>query len=472
MSDLSKVPTVGNFPISFPRDTTEVNVFLEHVLLGQTLEPLIETGVDGSLIPAVASRWEVLNGGTLIKFQLRKNIQFSDGKIVTASDVSFTLKRHINSPNSQSKPYLKKIRSIRTEGDSVLLLELDAPYVAIFKALSRDQLGIVPAGWKFNPKSAEPFIGTGPYRIIKNGSQWQLVENENYRNREEIRIPKWNLLFFNPKLDRLDSLPVPDLVPLASYDTTNVLMARSNPDQKYEKKTIIHFIQSSAWFYPHGANFHDPDFRKRAMFSVQSLIRKATKKFGLEDATGVIPQGIAGHLPELQTIKKSFERRDEVTKIKISIQESISKYLCDSEIVTAVEAEENVKFSFTELPLDDSKTKQTMPDIIAISYAGGFQDPEGFLTVISSFLQADTKIFLGQAYHDYELASSETSWSTRAILYKTLSARLISDQIMIPGWRPQMFSIVSRSISHSENQLRYAPKFKDYFKNTGKEEVL
>src|SRR5258708_1663661 len=97
LSNQLSSPTVGYFPPTFPRDPIEVNVFLEHVLLGQALEPLIEIGSDGGLIPAVASRWDVLEGGKKLRFQIREGILFSDGRRVTARDVEYTLRRHLDS---------------------------------------------------------------------------------------------------------------------------------------------------------------------------------------------------------------------------------------------------------------------------------------------------------------------------------------------------------------------------------------
>ena len=64
----------------------------EDVVLKPMMENLLSRDVKtGALIPLLAERWEVLDGGRAWKFYLRKGVPFHDGHgEVTAEDVKYT----------------------------------------------------------------------------------------------------------------------------------------------------------------------------------------------------------------------------------------------------------------------------------------------------------------------------------------------------------------------------------------------
>src|SRR5881397_4254403 len=92
-------------PASSPEGTLTVAVatfgnerWLPHLYVGAediVLKPLWENLVSrdpktGELIPMLAERWQVTDGGRTWKFQLRKGVHFHDGRELTAEDVKFT----------------------------------------------------------------------------------------------------------------------------------------------------------------------------------------------------------------------------------------------------------------------------------------------------------------------------------------------------------------------------------------------
>src|SRR4051812_15098485 len=80
------VPKIGYIPASFPRDPVQVNIFVEHLALGQVLQPLVESDRDGNVIPGVASSWTILNDGRVVRFKLNRGIRFSNGTPIKAAD--------------------------------------------------------------------------------------------------------------------------------------------------------------------------------------------------------------------------------------------------------------------------------------------------------------------------------------------------------------------------------------------------
>src|SRR5216684_5545933 len=79
------VATFGN-----ERWLPNLYVGAEDVVLKPLWENLLSRDAKGNLIPMLAERWEVLDGGRTWKFHLRKGIRFHNGSELTAEDVRFT----------------------------------------------------------------------------------------------------------------------------------------------------------------------------------------------------------------------------------------------------------------------------------------------------------------------------------------------------------------------------------------------
>ncbi|MXY98238.1 MAG: peptide ABC transporter substrate-binding protein, partial [Gemmatimonadetes bacterium] len=63
-------------------------------------EPLIRFDKNFDLIPAAANRWEPTDDGLGWYFYLRDDLEFSDGKPLTAHDYVFTLRRGADPENA------------------------------------------------------------------------------------------------------------------------------------------------------------------------------------------------------------------------------------------------------------------------------------------------------------------------------------------------------------------------------------
>lgn len=125
---------------------------------------------DGSIIPDLASSYDVSTDGVTYTFHMRKDATFHDGNPVTAEDVAFTIKRAQN-------PNIKSIH--RADWDGVSVSTPDA-HTVIFKLphayapfIENTTLGILPKHlWEnvsdeeflFNSLNTRP-VGTGPYRV-------------------------------------------------------------------------------------------------------------------------------------------------------------------------------------------------------------------------------------------------------------------------------------------------------------------
>src|SRR5467141_391237 len=79
------VATFGN-----ERWLPHLYVGAEDIVLKPLWENLLNRDAKGNLVPMLAERWEVVDGGRTWRFYLRKGVRFHDGSELTAEDVRFT----------------------------------------------------------------------------------------------------------------------------------------------------------------------------------------------------------------------------------------------------------------------------------------------------------------------------------------------------------------------------------------------
>ncbi|OED48143.1 ABC transporter substrate-binding protein [Endozoicomonas sp. (ex Bugula neritina AB1)] len=127
----------------------------------QVIETLVEVQEDGTMMPKLATGWEVSDDGLTWRFDIRQGVTFHDGNTMDAKSVELTLE------NATKKPgviHQLPLKDISTEGETVVI-ELDKPYRPILAVLSNFSTGIVSPA-TFNDEGVmEILYGTGPYKI-------------------------------------------------------------------------------------------------------------------------------------------------------------------------------------------------------------------------------------------------------------------------------------------------------------------
>jgi ABC-type transport system substrate-binding protein len=459
----SKIPTVGYFPKSFPRDPIETNIYLEHLLLGQILQPLVEVGQDGSIQAGVADNWTVKNNGLIIEFSISNDARFSNGKKVTSEDVVFTLERHMKSATSQAKSYLANIKSLTAINESTVQIHLNRPYPAIFKALSRDQLGILPKNWQFDPNSKEPIVGSGAYRAVKEkDGHWYLIKNEFALQNSDIDIPKWRVLISSGDITADILKEFPDFIPVLLSNQINEI-EKIVKLSSLRKIKAVQFSQSLGWWYPDSSSAEDADRRQLAMLIYRDIANYVIAKNNLRSGTGVFPSGIPGYIentPDISTAKKLAVKNRKFKFLAIGVDAALIR---GSSQIIEIAKKYNAEIEIVEIPITQLKDiPKLKPDMLIITYFGGFQDPEGFLTVITSFLNSDLKTVFGEKLYElYIQASQEQDWVKRTDIYKELNKELVLNFRVHPGWRWEGYRYCSELLAPNNQDLSYTTKLKD-----------
>jgi len=148
-------------------------------------DQLVRVGNDGtSLVPDLATSWDISKGGTVYTFHLRKGVVFQNGQKLTAGDVRFCLDRARNPKESWSWT-LAAIKKVAAPNASTVVVTLKHPWAPFLSDVSLFDTGIHPEAYfktvGASYMTAHP-IGTGPYMFDswKRGQYLRLKKNPHY----------------------------------------------------------------------------------------------------------------------------------------------------------------------------------------------------------------------------------------------------------------------------------------------------
>jgi peptide/nickel transport system substrate-binding protein len=141
----------------------------------EDLSALVYSGLmralpDGTIVPDLASSYQISPDGTTYTFTLRPDATFQDGTPVTAADVVFTV-QEIQDPDIKS-PHLADWEGVQVSSPSARTVVFKLPH-AYEPFIENTTLGILPAHiWQnisaeefpFSPANTHP-IGSGPYEV-------------------------------------------------------------------------------------------------------------------------------------------------------------------------------------------------------------------------------------------------------------------------------------------------------------------
>ena len=154
---------------------------------------LVEIDAEKNPVPELAVGWEASDGAKRWVFELRKGVEFSNGKPFTSADVIYSLNRHRGEQStSPGKPFLASVSDIRADGEHAVVFELSEGDADLPQALGTFQFAIVPDGhtdWS-------TLIGTGGY-VVENfepGVRFFSTRNPNYWKSDRAWVDSYEAL--------------------------------------------------------------------------------------------------------------------------------------------------------------------------------------------------------------------------------------------------------------------------------------
>ena len=165
--------------------------FTTNPVVNQITQGLLTFDSNDKLQPMLASSWEEVDSLTYV-YNVRDDVNFSDGTPMTMEDVIFSIER-VKNPDTASylSWMLDNVASIEQTGDWQLTIRLSQPDATWQYVPGTTACHIVSKA--FAEKAGEDFgtakgglLGTGPFQYVswQSGTEVVLEKNPNYWNKE------------------------------------------------------------------------------------------------------------------------------------------------------------------------------------------------------------------------------------------------------------------------------------------------
>ena len=168
------IETGATVRIGLPEaNVSEPDVGFEVVSRLFAYEGLTTKEQDGRPVPRLATKWSSSPDGLTWTFQLRPNVTFHDGTLLTSSIARDSLERAVERSRKRGlTPGLLDVDKIAANGDSELVITLRRRSAFLVEDL---EFAITRPG----PNESE--VGTGPYRVVsKNASEIVMERHDAY----------------------------------------------------------------------------------------------------------------------------------------------------------------------------------------------------------------------------------------------------------------------------------------------------
>ncbi len=161
-----------------------------------------------TIVPDLASGWEISDDGLTYTFSLREGVQYHDGESFGAKDVVATFNRILNPPQGIVSPLkgdLTMVDSVKEIDDSTVQFNLNAPRSYFLNLLCATNYVIYSQkSLAENNDDLREVVapGTGAFKYVDylTAEKWILERNENYWDAElpyvdgveMIHVPAWS----------------------------------------------------------------------------------------------------------------------------------------------------------------------------------------------------------------------------------------------------------------------------------------
>lgn len=183
----TKTLLVSLYPEPSYLNTVIHNWFPNSIVVSNIYDGLLEYDEDHQPLPSLATAWEVSDAGHTIRFDLRRNVKWHDGKPFTSRDVKVSLLEGWRALHTRGRLTFAAVETVETPDDHTVILRLSAPSPVLLQSLSAAESPVLPAhlfegtDFKANPVSSAP-VGTGAFRFVKwnKGTLIELARNPDY----------------------------------------------------------------------------------------------------------------------------------------------------------------------------------------------------------------------------------------------------------------------------------------------------
>lgn len=230
-----------------------------------TYSHLVELNADKTIKPELAESWEAKPGAKEWVFNIRKGVEFHNGKSLEAADVVYSINRHRGEKSqSGAKSLMSAITDIQAVDKHQVKITLASPNADLPYNFTGDHLAITPDGFEDWMKP----VGTGGYKQIsfEPGVNARWVRNENYWNSEAAHVEEVEFIVLNDPQARLTALQSGQVDAIGLVDAAAVEMLKSVSGLQ-----VVNSAGGQFWSYAMNCKkgpFTDPNLRQAMKYAV------------------------------------------------------------------------------------------------------------------------------------------------------------------------------------------------------------
>lgn len=448
---------------------------LSHQYLAQIFSGLVRLDEGLRVVPDLAERWEVLDGGTRYIFHLRPDARFHDGRPVTAQDVAFSLERaadpdtgsrtastylgDIVGVNAKLEGEARSISGLRILDDSTVEITIDGPKSYFLAKMTYTTAAVVDAeNVADGPEWYRKPNGTGPFTLMLWEQDERLILESNanfYRDAPQIRHVEF--LF-------LTGVPI-QLYEQGEIDATFVDGGSLERilDPQSQLNAELHIYPELSIFYT-GFNvtkppFGDPLVRRAFAMALDVDRLVADVRGGYEQkADGLLPPGIPGYTRGSPVIRYDPQEARRLLAQSVyggpqglppivyttSGQGGVSD--TTAAIVNMWRQNLEVEVTIRQIPSRQyyDQLNDEVDNLYGQGWIADYPDPENILDVlfhtgatnnVGSYSNPAIDVLL-------ESARTEQDVTRRLALYRRANEMLLEDAAAIPIWYDRTYMLV------------------------------
>jgi peptide/nickel transport system substrate-binding protein len=178
-------------------DTHNYRATQDIIASGMVYETLVEFDQNHQIIPCLAESWEWISPNEL-KFNLRKDVKFHDGKEFNAECVKFSIERNNASSGTSYSNFIDEVRIV---DNYTVICYMETPFGPALSSLANPIVSIMSPEWveEIGDRIVQSANGTGPYILeeFSPGARAVFVKNPEYWGPEV-------------SLERVEFRPIPE----------------------------------------------------------------------------------------------------------------------------------------------------------------------------------------------------------------------------------------------------------------------
>jgi ABC-type transport system substrate-binding protein len=420
------------------------------------------------VIPALATKWSISNGGKTYTFNLRKGVKFHDGTDFNADAVIFSFMRQHDPKHKAAKfggPYSyyqamglnKLIKSMKKVDDLTVVVELTKPNAPFISTLGMQAFAIVSpsAVMKHKKDFARMPVGTGAFKFLRWEKNQKIVlkKNDQYWN----GAPYIATLIFRAIPDnntRLQEMMAGNLHVMDNPDTHHINALKDKLKGKIKFAKMAGFNVGYLAMNQEKKPFNDVRIRKAISHAInKDAIVKSVFAGYAATAKNPMPPTLWGYNDKIQGYEYNPKKAKELLKAagyakgfttNIWAMPVPRPYMPDGrKVAEAIQADLAAVGITAKIVSYDwgtylKKTSYGEHDMALLGWTGDIGDPDNFLYVLLDKDNAvkpaqNISFYKSDALHDVLVAAQiESDHQKRVDLYKKAQQIIHDDAPLVP----------------------------------------